>query len=418
MDITLMHPAEQIVTFMNRIYKNRLTTTSGGNISVRDSQGNIWITPAGVDKGTLTKDDICLIRKNGVAAETNRHAPSIEYAMHAHIYKRRRDIQAVIHAHPTSLVAFSLVHKLPRLLNTRVGHVPYSLPGKRKLGHDVSVVIGTGYNVVMMDNHGAVSVGDDILNAYANFEQLEHAAQTELYGQKLGTVRTLPQLQAPVMSPMPKTKAKAMTTHEIALRNELATLTRRAANQGLFTASGGAFSTRLNATDFLIIPEKVDRYTITEADIIRVSGRGIPTGTKQIPSLWTRIHRLIYDTHADVHAIIGASPPSIAAFLVTDAAFDTSTIPESYMMLRTVQSATWDKLHEPSEIVQLLSPQTPSVLIENTQMLVTATTAIKAFDRLEVACATAKSLIQVQELGEIIRISDEDISLIEKAFPL
>jgi len=53
-----MHPAEQIVLLINRIYKKQMTTTSGGNLSILDDEGDIWITPSGIDKGTLTTADI------------------------------------------------------------------------------------------------------------------------------------------------------------------------------------------------------------------------------------------------------------------------------------------------------------------------------------------------------------------------
>ena len=65
MNIQYIHPADQIVMFMQRIYDKRLTTMSGGNLSIRDSEGNIWITPAGIDKGTLSRKDIICVRPDG-----------------------------------------------------------------------------------------------------------------------------------------------------------------------------------------------------------------------------------------------------------------------------------------------------------------------------------------------------------------
>ena len=56
-----MHPAEQIVLLINRVYQKGLTTTSGGNLSILDTEGNIWITPSGIDKGSLTPADICKV---------------------------------------------------------------------------------------------------------------------------------------------------------------------------------------------------------------------------------------------------------------------------------------------------------------------------------------------------------------------
>ena len=59
MNFNLMHPAEQIVMLLSRVYQKGLTTTSGGNLSVKDSEGVIWITPSGIDKGSLTAAEIC-----------------------------------------------------------------------------------------------------------------------------------------------------------------------------------------------------------------------------------------------------------------------------------------------------------------------------------------------------------------------
>ena len=65
MNIQYIHPADQLVMFLQRIYDKRLTTMSGGNLSIRDDDGNIWITPAGVDKGTLTRRDIICVKPDG-----------------------------------------------------------------------------------------------------------------------------------------------------------------------------------------------------------------------------------------------------------------------------------------------------------------------------------------------------------------
>lgn len=65
LDVNFMHPAEQINVIIGRIYRSGMTTTSGGNISIRDENGDIWITPSGVDKGSLTEKDIVCIQKDG-----------------------------------------------------------------------------------------------------------------------------------------------------------------------------------------------------------------------------------------------------------------------------------------------------------------------------------------------------------------
>ena len=107
MDFTLLHPAEQIVMIMERIYGYGMTTTSGGNLSILDEEGNIWISPAGVDKGSLGIRDIVCVRKDG--SIEGIHKPSSEYPFHKSIYEARPDLRAIVHDDPPGLVAFSIV---------------------------------------------------------------------------------------------------------------------------------------------------------------------------------------------------------------------------------------------------------------------------------------------------------------------
>jgi len=114
----LIHPRDAIMRAMGRVYRYRMTTTSGGNISARDDDGIIWITPAGVDKGGLTREDIVRVRPDG--ATEGRHRPSSELPFHRAIYAARPDRRAIVHAHPVALVAFSVCRRVPdtRLLPT------------------------------------------------------------------------------------------------------------------------------------------------------------------------------------------------------------------------------------------------------------------------------------------------------------
>ena len=104
-----MSPAEKIAYYMTRLYDNRMTTTSGGNLSIMDSDGNMWISPGGIDKGTLRPEDIVCVKKDGTVEGI--HKPSSEYPFHRHIYQIRSDVKAVLHAQPAALVAFSIAKK-------------------------------------------------------------------------------------------------------------------------------------------------------------------------------------------------------------------------------------------------------------------------------------------------------------------
>ncbi len=94
----MMHPREQITLIMKRIYNRVLTTTSGGNLSIIDENGDIWITPTGVDKGLMKPSDIVCVKADGTIIGDNK--PSSEYPFHLAIYRERPDIRAIVHAHP------------------------------------------------------------------------------------------------------------------------------------------------------------------------------------------------------------------------------------------------------------------------------------------------------------------------------
>ena len=85
MRFDLLHPADQLVMIMQRIYEYGMTTTSGGNLSIRDENGDVWITPSGIDKGALTRQDICCVKPDGTVI--GPHKPSVELPFHLDIYK-------------------------------------------------------------------------------------------------------------------------------------------------------------------------------------------------------------------------------------------------------------------------------------------------------------------------------------------
>ncbi|MFQ3673268.1 MAG: class II aldolase/adducin family protein, partial [Aggregatilineales bacterium] len=197
MRFDLLPPRHQLTEIMLRLYEQGLTTTSGGNLSIHDEDGSIWITPASVDKGRLTPDDIVRVLPDGTAQ--GRHAPSSELPFHRRIYLERPDIRAIVHAHPTALVAFSLVGQVPEGRLTpqtfdvcgTVGYAPYALPGTEALGERIAQAFGAGPNVVMLENHGVVAGSDDVLRAFHRLETLEFSAQTQINAASLGPIEPL-----------------------------------------------------------------------------------------------------------------------------------------------------------------------------------------------------------------------------------
>ena len=187
-----MHPREQITLVMQRIYKRVLTTTSGGNLSIMDENGDIWITPTGVDKGLLKPSDIVCMKADGTII--GDHKPSSEYPFHLTIYKTRSDIKAIVHAHPPALVAFSIVRKTPdtnilpqiKLLCGEIGYAPYAIPGSAELGENIAEQFHQGVSAVIMENHGTVIGGFNISDAYQKFESMEMTARSILYSNMIG----------------------------------------------------------------------------------------------------------------------------------------------------------------------------------------------------------------------------------------
>src|SRR5437763_12889163 len=108
--VSFVPPRDELLEAIHRIYRYRMTTTSGGNLSIRCPEGDIWITPAGIDKGTLRREDMICVHPDG--SKTGPHRPSSELPFHQEIYRQRPDISGIVHAHPVALVAFSLVHEV------------------------------------------------------------------------------------------------------------------------------------------------------------------------------------------------------------------------------------------------------------------------------------------------------------------
>jgi L-fuculose-phosphate aldolase len=199
MNFSCLHPRDQIVATMERIYGRNMTTTSGGNISIHDENGDKWMTPARVDKGSLRRQDIVRIGKDG--AVEGLHPPSSENPFHLSIYAARPDIRAIIHAHPGALVSFSICSQepdtrlFPEAWNVcgKVAFARYEVPGSNQLGAKIAAEFSSGErpNCVVLENHGVVVGGRDLAEAFQRFETLEFTAQTILNAKQLGEVHYL-----------------------------------------------------------------------------------------------------------------------------------------------------------------------------------------------------------------------------------
>lgn len=428
MNIAYMHPADQLVMFMQRIYDRGLTTTSGGNLSIMDKDGNIWITPASVDKGSLTRHDIVCVKPDGTIEGI--HKPSSEFPFHASVYKMRPDLKAVLHAHPPALVAFSIARKLPSLdliptvrkTCSQMSIATYAVPGSNELGKNIGAEFAKGYDIVLLENHGVCIGATDMFTAFMKFETLDYSANLELYASKLGKVKELSPEALNVTDTrhhrlmddfIPNTRS----SEELEARREMIKLIRRSYKQGLFTATHGTYSVRLSDGSFIITPFGKDRAYLEEEDLVRIKADMKEQG--KTPSRAVKAHSLIYQKNPDINAILLAHPPHAMAFAVTDADFDPRTIPESYILLRDIEKRPFDEIYtKPEAVAEYFAPNRPALIFDNDCVIVTGENLLKAFDRMEVLESTAHSILNSKSIGEIVHISPEEVDDLKKAFNL
>ena len=428
MNINYIHPADQLVMFMQRIYDKGLTTTSGGNLSIMDTDGNIWITPASVDKGTLTRKDIVCVHPDGTVE--GPHKPSSELPFHASVYKMRPDLKAVLHAHPAALVAFSIVRQTPNLdmipslrrICKDVQIAVYDVPGSDALGEKIGKVFASGCDIAMLENHGVCIGAQNMFTAFQRFETLNYAAELHITASKLGYAQPLTREEQQYAVTNYHTKMddfipRSHTSEELSARRDMITLIKRSYRQGLFTATHGTYSVRLADDSFLITPFGMDRAYLEEDDLVRVKGDMKEVG--KTPSRAVHLHALIYKHHPEIRAILQAHPLHAMAFAVTGAKFDPRTIPESYILLRDIQMLPYAELYGDQEkLAKMFGPSHPAMLVEDNCAIVTGSTLLQAFDRLEVLESTAHSIINSLTLGPIVHITDEEVDDLKKAFNL
>lgn len=428
MNFHVLHPADQICMMMERIYSFGMTTTSGGNLSIKDSDGDIWITPGSIDKGTLTREDIMQVKPDGTVI--GPHKPSVELPFHKMVYERRPDLKAVLHAHPPALVAYSALDRKPQTemiasvnyICNNVKAAGYALPGSQKLGGLIAQEFENGSDIVMMASHGVVVGAQNLFDAFMKFETLDYCARIEINAAPLGTPRILTpeELNLYYMRSFPQLEdyyPREYSSAERYYRSVMCKFIRRAYNQQLFTSTQGTFSRRLPDGSFIITPYNKDRMYLEPEDIVNIRNGRKEQGKN--PSRAVKMHQAIYEKHPDINAVAIAHPPNIMAFAVTGAEFDARLIPESYIMLKQVQRLPYgSNLLEHNPVVDTISMKNPVEIIDNDCVVIAGTGLLNVFDRLEVLEYSAKSVLAAKQLGEPRTITAEEVKEIEEAFQL
>jgi L-fuculose-phosphate aldolase len=425
MQFDMLSPREQLVRVMNRIYYGEMTTLSGGNLSILDSDGKIWITPGGVDKGKLTPNDMMCVHPDGTVE--GLHKPSSELPFHKAIYAQRPDVRAIVHAHPPALVAFSIARKIPdtniipqaRRVCGHVGYAPYALPGSEALGDSIAHAFAEGYDVVLLENHGMAAVGESLQEAFQRLETLDFCARIQMYAARLGDFTTLTDEQISMFdhrdNDLPEFTPADHTSTERELRESLVDVAHRAYTRKLMISTEGVVSARLGDGQFLITPTAQDRQTLDIDDLVLIDNLQREAG--KLPSRSVRLHAAIYERHPGITCIMSAQSPYATAYTITETEMNTRTIPESYIMLRDMPRVAYGtQFSDYDAVTDRLTLKRPALLIQNDCVMTVGSSVLQAFDRLEVAEYTARSLLETGSIGPLVPIGQSEIDDLERKF--
>ena len=187
-----------VADIMNRIYARGLTTTSGGNVSLRIDATTMVISASATDKGNMRAHDVAIVAMDGTN-RTPELAASAETELHLEIYRHLASVDAVVHAHPPGATVFAVTG---RQLNTRlvaeayaivgdVGWAPYALTGTNTLAGLVAGCLAEHTPCALMENHGAITTGRTLLEAFDRLEVMENLAQIQIHAETLGGCREL-----------------------------------------------------------------------------------------------------------------------------------------------------------------------------------------------------------------------------------
>ena len=189
---------KEIVDYGKRLYQRGLLAGSDGNISVRLDDDRIMVTPSGRPKGLLLPDDMVIVDINGKHLQGTRKASS-EAKMHLFVYQNRPDIQSCVHSHAPYSTSFAVAgialgeDILPEVV-LFVGGVPltdYAPPGTDEVPRSLEPHIESN-NAFLLRNHGLLTIGRSLEEAYNRHETVEHCARIVHLARQLGNVDSIP----------------------------------------------------------------------------------------------------------------------------------------------------------------------------------------------------------------------------------
>lgn len=190
---------KQICEIGKRIYSNGFIAANDGNITVKLNDNELIATPTGVSKGFMTPDMLIKVNMRGEVVSSNgKYKPSSELKMHLRVYAERPDVKSVVHAHPPYATSYAIAGIpltkpiMPEAVIS-LGCVPiaeYGTPSTNEIPDAVSKYL-QNYDAVLLENHGALTYGADLLTAYYKMESLEFYAKLTYISTMIGGPKEL-----------------------------------------------------------------------------------------------------------------------------------------------------------------------------------------------------------------------------------
>ena len=199
-NLSYMEVREQICDVCHKMWQLGWVAANDGNVSVKLDDGTFLATPTGISKSFITPEKLVRIDKDGNILEAvGNYKPSSEIKMHLRCYTEREDVGAVVHAHPPTATGFAVAN-IPLDKYTMIETVvalgsipvtPYGTPSTNEVPEAIAPYLAE-HDVMLLKNHGALSVGDSLLTAYYKIETLELFAKISLNARLLGGEEELP----------------------------------------------------------------------------------------------------------------------------------------------------------------------------------------------------------------------------------
>lgn len=190
---------KELADICHLLYERCLVAATDGNVSLRVSKEHILLTPSGKNKGFVLPGEMLVVDLNGNVIEGSGKA-SKEYPMHRVIYLQRADVNAVVHTHPVCATAFALAGRnIPenylietRMMLKKVALAGYATPGTSEMADAIAPYV-PDTNAILLQNHGALTLGKDLMDAFNKMEVLESIAKTIILSRAVGEPVTISQ---------------------------------------------------------------------------------------------------------------------------------------------------------------------------------------------------------------------------------